>query len=76
MPDEIKELRKWLDKLAAKSSETMPSTISSPFGLEIQRAPLPMGFRMPTMTTYEGKTHPQDHLDAFNDQMNLLQVSA
>ena len=27
------------------------------------------------MATYEGKTDPQDHLDAFNDQMDLLQVT-
>ena len=36
MHDEINELRKWLDKLAAKSSESTPSTTSSPFNLEIQ----------------------------------------
>ena len=30
---------------------------------------------MPTMATYEGKTNPLDHLDAFNDQMDLLQVT-
>ena len=28
---------------------------------------------MPTMATYEGKTNPLDHLDAFNDQMDLFQ---
>ena len=72
MHDEINELRKLLDKLAAKSSEATPSTISSSFSLEIQQAPLPTGFRMSTMMTYEGKTNPQDHLDAFNDQMDLL----
>ena len=33
--DEINELRKRLDKLAAKSSEATPSTTSSPFSLEI-----------------------------------------
>ena len=74
MHNEINELRKQLDKLAAKSSENTPSTTSSPFNLEIQHAPLPTGFRMPTMTTYKGKTDPQDHLNAFNDQMDLLQV--
>ena len=31
MYDEINELRKWLDKLVAKSSETTPSITSSPF---------------------------------------------
>ena len=56
--DEINELRKRLDKLAAKSSEAAPSTTSSLFSLEIQQAPLPTGFRMSTITTYEGKTDP------------------
>ena len=27
------------------------------------------------MATYEGKIDPLDHLDAFNNQMNLLQVT-
>ena len=48
--DEISELRKRLNKLAAKSSEATPSTNSSPLSLEIQQASLPVGFRMPTMT--------------------------
>ena len=72
MHDEINERRKRLDKLAAKSSKAAPSITSSSFSPEIQQAPLPTGFRMPTMTTYEGKIDPQDHLDAFNDQMDLF----
>ena len=56
--DEINELRKQLDKLATKSLEATPSTTNSPFSLEIQQAPLPMGFYMPTMMTYEGKIDP------------------
>ena len=63
--NEINELRKQLDKLAA-------STTSSPFSLEIQQASLPTSFRMPTIMMYKGKTDPQDHLDAFNDQMDLF----
>ena len=74
MHDEINELRKRLDKLVAKSSEATPFTTSSPFSLKIQLAPLPASFHMLTMTTYEGKTDPQDHLDIFNDQMDLLHV--
>ena len=72
MHDEINELQKRLDKLTTKSSEATPSTTSSSFSLDIQQAPLPTGFRMPTMITYEEKTDPQDHLDTFNDQMDLL----
>ena len=70
--DEINELRKRLDKLVAKSSKSVPSSTSLPFNLDIQQASLPTGFHMSTMTSYEGKTDPQDHLDAFNDQMDLF----
>ena len=43
--------------------------------MEIQQDPLPVDFRMPTMAAYEGKANPLDHLDAFNDQMDPLQVT-
>ena len=76
MHDEISELRKRLDMLTAKSSEATRATTSSPFSLEIEQASLPASFYMSTMTTYKGKTDPQDHLDVFNDQMDLLQVSS
>ena len=73
--DKINNLRVRLEKLAARNTEVAPSTSTLPFSAEIQQALLPAGFRMPTMATYEGKTNPQDHLDAFNDQMDLLQVT-
>ena len=73
--DEINELRARLEKLAARNTEAAQSTSTSPFSVEIQQAPLPVGFRMPTMAAYEGKADPLDHLDAFNDQMDLLQVT-
>ena len=43
--------------------------------MEIQQAPLPADFKMPTMATYKAKVDPLNHLDAFNDQMDLLQVT-
>ena len=73
--DEINELKAQLEKLAAKNIETAQSTSTSPFSAEIQQAPLPAGFGTPTMAAYEGKIDPLDHLDAFNDQMDLLQVT-
>ena len=73
--DEINELRARLEKLAARNTEAAHSTLTSPFNVEVQQAPLPTGFKMPTMAAYEGKTNPLDHLDAFNDQMDLLQVT-
>ena len=73
--DEINELRARLEKLASRNIEAAQFTSISLFSTEIQQAPLPAGFKMPTMETYEGKTDPLDHLDAFNDQRDLLQVT-
>ena len=50
--DEINELRDRIKKFAAKNIEAASSTTTTPFSAEIQQAPLPAGFRMPTMTTY------------------------
>ena len=73
--DEINELRARLEKLVVRNTKAAQSTSTSPFSTEIQQAPLPADFRMPNMATYKGKTNPQDHLDAFNDQMDVLQVT-
>ena len=51
--DEINELRAKLEKLAARNTEATQSTSTSPFSMEIQQAPLPAGFRMLTMATYD-----------------------
>ena len=56
--DDINELRDRLEKHAARNIEAAPSTMISPFNMMIQQAPLPTGFRMPTMATYKGKTDP------------------
>ena len=73
--DEINKLRAWLEKLAARNTKASQSTSTLPFSMEIQQAPLHVGFRMPTIAAYEGKVDPLDHLEAFNDQMDLLQVT-
>ena len=65
--DEINELKARLEKVAAKNIEALPSISTFSFSTEIQQAPLPTRFRMPTMVTYEGKTNPQEHLNAFNN---------
>ena len=73
--DEINELKVKLKKWVASDIEAVQSTSTSLFSAEIQHTPLPTDFRMPTMATYKGKTDTQDHLDALNDQMDLLQVT-
>ena len=72
--EKINELRARLEKLVARNTEAAPWTSTLPFSAEIQQAPLPVGFKMQTMATYKGKIDPQDDLDVFNDQINLLQV--
>ena len=57
--DEINELRARLEKWEARNIEAAQSTSNSPFSPEIQQAPLPVGFRMPTMATYEGNSYDQ-----------------
>ena len=47
----------------------------SPFSREIREIQLPEGFKLPNIKTYEGKVDPQNHLDHFNDLMELHMVS-
>ena len=54
--NEINELKARLEKLGARNTEAAQSTSISSFSVEVQQAPLPAGFRMPTIATYEGKT--------------------
>ena len=47
----------------------------SPFSLEIREAKHPKGFKLPTIKAYKTKSDPQDHLDHFNDFIELHLVS-
>ena len=55
--------------------ELIAVVTKSPFSQEIHEAKLPEGFKLPTIKAYEGKSDPQDHLDHFNDLMELHLVS-
>ena len=46
----------------------------SPFCREIGEELLLEGFKLPSIKAYEGKADPQDHLDYFNDLMELHMV--
>ena len=41
----------------------------------ILKAPFPKGFKLQSIKAYEGKIDPRDHLDHFNDLMELHMVS-
>ena len=47
----------------------------SPFNREIREVKLPEGFKLLAMKSYIGKSDPLDHLDHFNDLMQLHLVS-
>ena len=49
--------------------------MGSLFSQEICEAKLPEGFNLLTIKAYEGKPNSQDHLDHFNDLMELHLVS-
>ena len=55
--------------------ELIAAATGSPFSWEIREAMLPEGFKIPTIKEYEGKSDSQDHLDHFNDLMELYLVS-
>ena len=47
----------------------------SPFSNEIINALMLENFKMPTILAYQGLINPKDHLDTFNDYIDLTQVS-
>ena len=55
--------------------ELIVEAIESPFNLEIRKVRLPERFKLQAIKAYEGKSDPQDHLDHFNDLMELYSVS-
>ena len=55
--------------------ELITTVTGSSFSWEIYEAKLPEGFKLPTIKAYEGKLDPQDHLEHFNDLMELHLVS-
>ena len=71
-PNLLNEIQQTINELAAREEVAGYARRESPFSIIIQRAPLPSGFRMPDIRPYEGRTDPQDHLLAFEDQMDLL----
>ena len=55
--------------------ELITAATKSAFNLEIQEARLLERFKLSTIKVYERKSDPQDHLDHFNDLMELHLVS-
>ena len=49
--------------------------VGSPFCREIHEEPLLKRFKLPNIKAYKGKPDPQDHLNHFNNVMELHKVS-
>ena len=51
--------------------ELFVAVMGSPFNWEIHKAKLSKRFKLLNIKAYEGKSYLQDHLDHFNDLMEL-----
>ena len=71
---ELDELRARIEDLAVRAKEVGYDNHSL-FTQEIKEKPIPSGFKMPQIPSYERKTDPRDHLDIFKGQIDLLQVN-
>ena len=71
----LEELHHAVATMKENDQELIAATIGSPFNQEIRKARLPKGFKLPAIKLYKEKSDPQDHLDHFNDFMELHLVS-
>ena len=71
----MEDLRRVIVVIEEHDVELIATTRGSPFSRKIRDVPLLKGFRLLDIKAYEGKADPQDHLDHFNDLMELHLVS-
>ena len=70
----LDDLQRAIFTIEEQDDELVTATRDSPVNREIQRAPLNKGFKHLNIKVYEGKGDPQEHLDHFNDLMELHMV--
>ncbi|PON78805.1 hypothetical protein PanWU01x14_017040, partial [Parasponia andersonii] len=71
---DVHNLRIALDALVGWDDILMDGYHRSPFNKDVRATLLPVRFKHLTINTFDGKTDPQDHMDHFNDLMDLYQV--
>ena len=71
----IEDLCHAIVSMEENDEELIAAATGSPFSREIREAKLLEGFKLSTIKAYEGKSNPQDHLDHFNDLMELHFIS-
>ena len=69
--EEIHQIKKQLDMLAASKTSTEFEEVEPPFTEDILRAPLPPKFKMPQFNTYDGSGNPMEHLESYRSWMEL-----
>ena len=70
----IEDLHHTIAAMERNDEELIATAMGSPFW-EIREAKLPKEFKLLTIKAYKGKSNPKDHLDHFNDLMELHLVS-
>ena len=67
----LEELCRAIATMKENNQELIAAATGSPFNQEIREVRLLEGFKLLAIKSYEGKSNPQDHLDHFNDLMEL-----
>ena len=71
----LEQLQHVIVTIKEQDDELVAEAGGSSFSKEIRDVPLPEGFKLSNIKAYEGKAYPQDHLDHFNDLIELHMVS-
>ena len=71
----VEDLRRAIAAMKENDMELIIAATGSPFNQKVREARLLKGFKLPAIKAYDGKSDPQDHLDHFNDLMELHLVS-
>ena len=71
----IENLHRAIPAMKENDVELIAAVTGSSFNQEIREARLLKGFKLPAIKVYEGKSDPQEHLDHFNNLMELHLVS-
>ena len=71
----MEDLHCLITAMEENDEELIAAAVGSLFSREIHKAGLLEGFKILTIKAYEGKSDHQDHLDHFNDLMELHLVS-
>ena len=69
--EELQQIKKQLDELAASKPSTEFEKVEPPFTEDILHAPFPSRFKMPQFSTYDGNGDPTEQLESYRSWMEL-----